>query len=268
MANALSPTFYGTPGREPSEVLGRAFSQGCGGKYVESRILQPGPVAFYGTSNYTVNIRQAAEGHGRDFYYVDNGYLRPGQFDGYFRITRNAEQLHSSVQRCTSTRFERLGLEIAPWRKQGGHHILVVQQSKTYFQLRGMRAGVVLWDTLAEIARHTDRKIVCRPKPTRHTKKRDLMIDLQRAHCVVTYSSNVAVEALMLGIPVVTLGPCAASPLSKTVEEIEEPIYPDREQWAHWLANNQWTLEEIETGVAWRHLQETKDETMERTVAA
>jgi len=115
-----------------------------------------------------------------------------------------------------------------------------------------MQHGNWLWESVTEIARHTDRQIIVRPKPTAHSKKRSLEADLLNAWCVVTYSSNIAVEALIMGIPVVTLGPCVASNLSTPLEAIESPHYPDnREEWAQRIASNQWTLDEIRSGECW-----------------
>lgn len=257
MATAPAPKFYATPGREPSEVLGRAFAEGCGGGFVESRIMQPGPCAFYGCSKYTVNVMKTAAGRGTDYYYLDNGYFHPGHYDGYYRVTRNAEQMTSVPADMTPEqwgRWDRLGQTLKPWRRSGAH-ILVIGQSRTYFELRGIRPGTWLWETVAELGRVTDRPLIVRPKPTARTQRRPLEADLAGAWAVVTYSSNVAVEAVVAGIPAVVLGTAAAAPVSTALEQIETPEHPDRERWVRWLAANQWTLEEIRNGTCWRHLE-------------
>lgn len=240
-------TFYTTPGRESAEIIGKAFCAGCGGNYVESRLLQAGDAAFYGLSKFTLPVFRAAKG----WYYIDNGYFRPGHYDGYYKVTKNAAQ-HTGEGDSPPDRWETLDLKIKPWRKTG-RHVLVVLQSKTYHELRGRRPGTWLWDTLAEINRVTDRPIIVRPKPTARTKKRPFEQDLADAWCMVTYSSNTAVEALIEGVPVfVTEG--AAKSMSGDLSDIETPYYPEREQWAWNLAANQWTLEEMKSGQCWREI--------------
>lgn len=248
------PVFYATPGREPSAVLGQAFIEGSGGRFTESRFLEPGPAAFYGVSKFTLPIWRACQEQEREFYYLDNGYFRPGHFEGFYRVTRNAAQI-AGEGRGDPARWRALGLDFAPWR-QGGRHVLVIGQSRTYFEMRGQRPGDWLWETLAQISRATDRPIIVRPKPRATSPKRPLADDLRDAWCVVCHTSNVAVEAVLAGIPAFVTGACAARPMAETdLSKIETPRRPDgREQWAGVLAANQWTLDEIRSGKCWSDL--------------
>jgi hypothetical protein len=248
------PAFYVTPGREPSLVLGKAFAEGCGGDLVDTRFVANRPAAFYGVSKYTLPIFQACQARGLDHYYVDNGYFRPGHFDGYFRITRNAPQ-HSGIGRPDYDRWKALGLAIKPWRTTG-RHVLVIGQSRTYFELRGERPVTRFWDIVTAIAEVTDRPILYRPKPTASGPRRSLAEDLRDAWCVVAFTSNVAVEALLEGIPVFVTGDCAARVMGETdLGQIETPRRPDtRDEWAAVLAANQWTVDEIRSGKCWRDL--------------
>ena len=250
--------FYATPGRKPSEVVGRAFAMGSGGEYMETCIFRPGSSAFYGTSKYTMPLIRACRENDYDYFYIDNGYLKPsihrnGDYSGYYRVTKNAEQHDGSGQHDYS-RFKSLGITLDPWETRG-ENILVVCQSKTYFEVRYGKLGNWLTNILAEIARFTDRPIIVRPKPTAHTKRRDIQQDLDKAWCVVTYTSNVAVEAVIQGIPVFTTGECVAKKMSGTLSDIENPFFPDRDQWAANLSANQWTIEEIRDGTCWRDLE-------------
>jgi hypothetical protein len=52
----------------------------------------------------------------------------------------------------------------------------------------------------------------------------------------------------------------AAAPIGRTdLAEIEQPIYPDRAPWLAHLAYNQFSLEEMESGAAWRMLRELEE---------
>jgi hypothetical protein len=79
-------------------------------------------------------------------------------------------------------------------------------------------------------------------------------------HCVVTYNSIVAVEALMEGKPAFVLGQNAASPLcSNDLSQIEAIKYPTQEEVMYLLSNlayHQFNIHEISTGSAWVTLQQ------------
>lgn len=76
---------------------------------------------------------------------------------------------------------------------------------------------------------------------------------LKGASQVVTYSSNVGVDAVMLGIPTIS---CSKTSMAWSVTDrlYEKPSMPDRTQWAHNLAYCQWLPHEIANGEAWDHL--------------
>jgi hypothetical protein len=80
----------------------------------------------------------------------------------------------------------------------------------------------------------------------------------QDVHCVVTFSSIAAGEALLLGKPAITLGPNAAAALcSQSLSEIETPKIPTLDEVAAWAAHLsycQFTEPEMRDGTAWRIL--------------
>jgi hypothetical protein len=50
-------------------------------------------------------------------------------------------------------------------------------------------------------------------------------------HCLVTFNSITAVEAIINGCPAITLGPNAASYLTENkIDNIENPYYPDEDK--------------------------------------
>jgi hypothetical protein len=74
------------------------------------------------------------------------------------------------------------------------------------------------------------------------------------AHALITWSSAAAVMAVLAGVPVVTMGPCAAAPMAGDIADVENLPQPERESWAGVLADNQWTLDEMRAGKAWEAL--------------
>ena len=248
----LPPNVYHT-GHIYSDTICKAFAEGCGGALVSPAPLLPGSVAMYGCLRGLLPTLKQAQAEGRTWWYMDNGYFRPGHFHGYYRVTRNAFQ-HDGTGKASSKRWERLGLNIAPWQK-GGRRILVCPPSQKFGELLGFNAAAWLQAMLNTLKRHTDREIRVRAKKGNATP---LDADLKDCHAVVAHSSNAAVLALLAGVPVFCTAPCAAHRMGGAdVSKIEMPVYPeDREQWAWNLADHQFNLEEMRQGLCWEMLQE------------
>lgn len=200
---------------------------------------------MYGCLRGLLPTLRQAQAAGRDWYYADNGYMRPGHFVGYYRITRNAAQ-HDGQGETDGKRFAALGIELAPWRASGSH-IVVCPPSVAWAQTIGL--DLFAWMRKTELALRsvTDRPLIWRSKqagePLAHV--------LRNAWALVTYSSNAAVDALIAGVPVICTAPCAARSMSGPIEEVEWPWMRDRERFLGVLADNQFSLLEMRDGTAW-----------------
>ena len=194
-------------------------------------------------------LRQA-QAEKRTWFYADNGYLKPGHYGGYYRITRNAYQIDGRGE-SDGKRATKLGITLKPWRRDG-RHVLFCPISPTWGAINGVDPVKFSADTLQLLRRLTDRPLKVRAKNSGQA----LASDLKNAWCLVTYSSNAAVEALIAGIPVFCRGTCAASAMSSSLEFIDTPAMQERENWLGVLADNQWTLEEMRKGTAWEMLQQ------------
>lgn len=216
--------------------------------------LKPGPFFTYGLLRGTKAFLDTAIREGREFYYADNGYLRPGHWDGYFRVTRNAWQ-HDGTGTAKPGKWQALGLNIKPWQR-GGRSVLVCPPGDVYAALHGFSAAAWLADTVAKVQAATDRPVIVRGKPSKTNNPGPLEHALRDCHAIVVHSSNAAVDALLAGVPVFCTAPCAAQAMGcADVCAIESPRYPDdRERWAQVLAANQWTLDEMKNGTCWKEL--------------
>jgi hypothetical protein len=117
--------------------------------------------------------------------------------------------------------------------------------------------------TIAAVKCHTDREVVVRQRPssrevrvTSDTFVNALQNDI---NAVVVWASNCGVEAAQHGIPVVSLGPSACTHISGQIQDIDNlpAVEPDLvESWLRWLSYNQFSNPEVESGLAWRILQE------------
>lgn len=207
----------------------------------------------------TPELRPLIDGwqaRGRKFLYWDRGYCRRvfatwlprGENGGYYRWHVGSFQM-SAVRKVPSDRWDALKTPLEPWQK-GGRHIVVAQPTPTYARFHKIPGWTE--KTLAALAQLTIRSVVVRDKED----KRSLQDDLKGAHALVAHGSNAAVEAVILGCPVFVDQSSAAALVGLTdLSKIEEPIYPERERWAHALAYSQFNEEELTNGALWRMLQ-------------
>lgn len=211
-----------------------------GAKYTEEpRVRFTGdPIAVWG------QLRGAKEllSQSKDFYRMDHAYIGRLQ---YFRITRGDFQPPEIVER-PADRWDGLkkeyGLEVKPWT--AGKHVLVTLSAPaTYWFF-----GVDDWPQRIEkeIRKYTDRPIKVRVRDAKHS----IYEDLKDAHCLVTYASNSAIDALLAGVPVFTQGPSIARPMGAWLDSIENPRYPEREDFFRHMAYCQFTVAEFASGFA------------------
>ena len=225
---------------------------------------------FYGFDRNLQKVMRDYRAAGKAVVYVDLGYWNRregGPLQGYHKVSVNGRHPTDYFQglRHPSDRFGRLGVSIEPWRP-GGRHIIVAGMSAKGAEAEGFEPHA--WEewTVAELRKVTDRPIIYRPKPSWMDARaiagaafepglEDLPRLLVDCHAVVTHHSNVAIDALMAGIPAfVTDGPASALCFSE-LARIEQPWRPDgREQFAADLAYAQWRVSEMRDGTVWRHL--------------
>lgn len=249
------PLCYLNPKKNRAREILEAFAAGSGAEITTDLTLHADrPAVLYGVDPVTEPLYRRIVADGHPHCYIDNGYFRSRwSGGGYYRVTRNRPQ-HSGAGTSDGARWAALGLEIKPWRK-AGTHILIASQSDYWFQRHGLvSADFWVAQVTADLRKYSPRPIVCRRAEA--GKKDPIAADFLDCWAVVVHSSNVAVDALLAGIPVFCSHPCAAYALSGGVQEIESPVYSDRrERWARVLADHQWSMDEIRNGTCWRDLQ-------------
>ena len=114
---------------------------------------------------------------------------------------------------------------------------------------------------IKEIKSYTDRPIEIRPKVGRDKRVSYTVQDQLRSgnyHCIVTYNSIAALEAMVHGKPAIVLGPNCAQDIAETsLSRIEFVKHPGRKTLTYlcrYLSNNQFTYDEMLSGYAWRTL--------------
>ena len=196
---------------------------------------------------------------GRPFYAIDTGYMQPvgERKKMYHRITRNNLQNLENLIERPKDRLAKLGFQYRPFTP--GSKILICPPSEKVMNLFGQPSPQE-WTQMVvkELRKHTDRPIEIRLKPNRadrvtvNTMEQALQDDV---HCMVTYNSIAAVEAILLGKPAIALGPNAASTVCNSeLSEVESLNYPDKDlvlKFAAHLSYCQFTEKEMRNGYAW-----------------
>jgi len=153
-----------------------------------------------------------------------------------------------------SDRWDRHGVHVADWRLGGGY-ILFARQTpgdSSLFHVDGYDAQVS--DICDRLARDYQMPVRVREHPKVKRPRATLAEDLAGACRVATFSSNVAVDGLLWGVPAITHYTSIAAPVALTLPYMAGDPRPDRTKWLASLAYAQWTDAEFRSGEVWEHL--------------
>jgi len=252
-----------------------AFVKGSGhGNIYQFRDLKSLPeenLTMYGILAGSGEIYKQCEEENKDFYFMDHGYFTNAHDSPHWlRITKNKHCQNVLQQRPTDRYEKHFKQDLKPWNK--GKKILVLPPTNAIANF--FSATDWLDKTIQTIKENTDREIDVREKPYNPTIEIDHVgatvkvdkptvhkgnIDWNDYHAIVTYNSNTMIASLINGVPVFC-DPVnsAAAPISETdFSKIETPKYGDRIALFSSLAYNNWTLQEIADGTAWRMINES-----------
>jgi len=216
------------------------------------------------------------------------GWLRFG-WNGYGWNDANCNNNNVGPERWN--KFEsKTGIKFKDWKSQGGDIIIMGQKEGDSALVRLYDKGYKSFydwvlDIIKQIRKYSDRRIIIRPHPRgldnglKRTKKivkaldnvfltenvkrggnqggESLLSDLSRAHCVITFNSLSAIEAVVQGIPVFALDPGSMVwPIAhKDLSQIENLKYDiDMQDWKNKIAYTFWNRHEVKSGETWAHL--------------
>ena len=199
------------------------------------------------------------------FYYIDSGYFGNQKKKLWHRVTYNELQNTKPIKQQN---VERLEIQMqAQWKDiynpiTSGRKILICPPSKKVMSFFN-QPGPEEWTSniIKQLTQLTDRPIQVRLKPSRtdrqtvnsirHTLEDDV-------HCLITYNSIAATEALIAGKPAITLGPNAAQNICETdIKNIENPKVPTKDEMFAFLTHLsycQFTISEMKEGIHWKYL--------------
>lgn len=223
----------------------------------------------YGWANPA--LFQEYRSRGGHFVYVDLGWWDrkplPSLLDGFHKVVVDGREPGAYFRGNFATdRFARQGLTVAPWRAFGNHVLLAGMSAKSA-GTRGL--APMQWElaTIEILRQVTARPVIYRPKPSwagaqpipgtiYSPPDQPLKAVLKDCWMAVTMHSNVAVDALLAGVPV-NVAEGVAREFSTPLVEIDAPCRPDgREQLMADIAWQQWSPAEMRSGACFRYLLE------------
>jgi hypothetical protein len=250
----------GTPG--PSKIY----------HFRELNTLPDESLTMYGILAGSGEVYKWCQKEKRDFYFMDHGYFTNAHDSPHWlRITKN-KHCQNTMREVPVDRYEKYFKQnIKPWTKTG-KKILVLPPTNAVANFFGQEDWLA--NTLKTLKKNTDREIDVREKPYNPTIEIDhvgatVKVDKPTKHqgninwvdyyATVTYNSNTMVASLANGVPVFCDAiNSAAAPISETdFSKIETPKYGDGIALFSSLAYNNWSLQEMADGTAWRMLNES-----------
>ncbi len=248
-------------------------------------------VATLGVLRGTGLMLKSAKAKGIDYYYMDHAYFMPGYGGkGWMRISKNSHTC-TTLREVSKDKWngfhKNYGYQCEKWKNnnQRGRDILVLPPTGAVSWFFDQGKEEWLDQTISELksllpeSEHYRIKIRRKPKepvvdaqgnlielktyPGSHS---DIPFETQLldAQVVIAYNSMAALQATMQGIPVITSENSCCYRVSFNLDVYKnqhdpqefdtEP--PNRPHLLYWLAANQWKLRDIESGNAWKCLQE------------
>lgn len=274
---------YQYPGSKRSELIANAIMLGirAAGDEPELRhgMTYKGPdtevAVFYGL------MREVLDGYrnaGKKAVYVDLGYWgrhEGGRRAGFHKVSVNSRHPTAYFQQVVhpGARFDHFGVPVLPRKStHAKKYVMIAGMSAKAANAEGLRPEQWERSIAEEIRKHTDREIVYRPKPnwreaqpipgTRFLRGEDGDVHkyLEDCHAVVTHHSNVAVDALLYGVPAYVVDgvvtKARATRAMRMIDTAEMPPIDWVRQFAYDLAYTQWNVAEMESGKCWRHLRD------------
>lgn len=202
----------------------------------------------------------AAKVNGAALIVAENGYI-PRAGESWYALARDGHNGSGYWFVGKEDRWAKLGRTIKPWAYDPKGHVVVADQRGIGSEIMRSPSNFIdhITPKLRRIFARRDKKDIpeFRPRfhPGRHAPKTTLAQDLQGARALVTWASNAANEALLMGYPAFRTAPFHVNPaVQSELLHLPEPIETDREAGFRVLAWAQWSLAEVRDGSAFKSL--------------
>lgn len=205
---------------------------------------------------------------GRDFYYIDTGYLgnfpskgNPSGKKIWHRVVKNENQ-HSVIRNVPSDRWEKLikqdpRLQWKGWKNYNKKILLVMPNPKAC-KYYNVNYDEWVKETENKLKEFSNLPVEVRIKGSRSDRNNTYSIyDALDSGTAITvaFNSIAALESVAYGVPAIVSVPCCATPIAESdISNISNPFKPDSnliEKQCMNLAYGQFTMEEILNGMAY-----------------
>lgn len=218
----MSPTIWVTPHYKSQVVLG-ALHRGTRFlmRPIDEAPYDPGPSVVYGILRGCSELIHRCATAGSPYWNIDHGYFgRRRDFSGYYRITKNGLAAGSrDIGWSNGSRWRSLGIQLAEPLTSGTTNIAIppTLPIRAHFRLSAWPVS-------------PDEQI----SEKDGTPLEDMLLDGRH---VRAFNSMGALDAWVKGVPA-----------TQEYGPLDKWHMGEREHVCSWLADQQWTLEEMEAG--------------------
>lgn len=223
-------------------------------------------VLWKGRMRMNRSVYESAKKQGRPVIIIEVGNLKRGLTWRICLDNINGQGEFAKEIDIDAARPKKLSVNLEKFRENRRSEILICSQLPESLQWNGM-PPMETWikQTVEQINRYTDRKIVVRPHPRSFVRVNIPGTQLEipkkiidsydnfdidyNYHCIINHNSGPAVQAAIFGTPVICDRSSLAYPVSDKIQNIEKIALPDREKWFLELCHTEWTKEEISMGL-------------------
>lgn len=205
--------------------------------------------------------------NGLDYLHLDLGYIKRslhnnGQFDGYYKISLNDTQAHYKDINLPEDRLKKLDIVCKDWQNNKNGYFLICPPTDAICIFYGIDVKKWIDTTIHKLG---DRHYKIREKND-VSMSVSLKDDLAGAKAVITFNSNVALDATLEGIPVIATSQHSVIKnwnnltMSNLDNCIEISQNLDRDKLLRFISYHQFTLKEIENGLAFAIIKKMREQ--------
>lgn len=244
------PEFVHYQVRQKNRLWGQAITEGF-----RARVSNPGETRLgrgyvhiiTGLQFGALETLKAVRRSGEPYIFIDRAYFGGGHKSGRMRMTFGAYQQNWLASKPVAREW---GVTLEPWR-DGGEFIMAVPPSPQVEDLFDFRWERDFMPRIKAACAGVELRVVVSLKSDRDASP--LAERLKGCAAVVTWSSNVAVEAICAGVPAWTSPHAAAAPVAGDLARFDpraslQPVH--RDAWFRSLCWAQFTVDEVRNGFA------------------
>lgn len=155
----------------------------------------------YGILRGMDKVYAACDKLNKPWFNIDKGYLKPGHYDGYYRISLRGTQHTQGGDYADTERMANLGISFRNWRGFNRELPVLVCPPTDYVTKWLPHTKSWMRETINDLVKQ---KIPYSVRYKEGSPKGSLEYDIRHANYVTTFNSSVGWEALRQGVPCVS----------------------------------------------------------------